>query len=83
MLCIFAFNEMYPDYDVDEQGNVYNHGELMKPFKSNKYLQVVLHDVNHRGKVMGVHTVVAMKYLDYFPGCVVCIIKMVIHIIIP
>lgn len=61
----------YPDYDCDEFGNVYKNGEIMIPFKSNKYLQVCLYDLYHNKKVYGVHTVIAMKYLNYYPGCVV------------
>lgn len=68
---MFNFNEMYPAYDVDEQGNVYKQGHIIKPFKSNKYLQVVLFDKDNNKRVYGVHTIVAMKYLDYFPGCVI------------
>ncbi len=65
------FNEMFPDYDVDENGNVYKLRNIIKPFKSSKYLQVVLYDKDRNKKVYGVHTVVAMKYLEYFDGCVV------------
>lgn len=68
---ICNFKEMFPNYDVDKQGNVYKQGILVKPFKSNKYLQVVLVDKEQNKKVLGVHTVVAMKYLNYFKGCVV------------
>lgn len=66
------FKQMFPNYDVDKEGNVYKNGELMTPFKSNKYLQVVLYDKDNNKKVFGVHTVVAMKYLnDFYQGCVV------------
>lgn len=68
---MFNFKEIFPNYDVDEKGNVYKCGTIIKPFKSNKYLQVVLFDVEHKKRVFGVHTVVAMKYLGYFTGCVV------------
>ena len=62
----------YPDYDVDEYGNVYKKGQLIKPFKSNKYLQVLIFDKDHKRKICGVHTLVATKYLDnYYEGCVV------------
>ena len=66
------FKERFPNYDVDIDGNVYKNNQIMKPFKSNKYLQVVIYDKDNNKKVFGVHTVVAMKYLnDYFEGCVV------------
>lgn len=66
------FKEEYPNYDVDENGNVYKNNKMIKPFKSNKYLQVVMYNKEGDKKVFGVHTVVAMKYLDdYFQGCVV------------
>lgn len=68
---MYDFRNMFPDYDVDEYGNVYKKGIIIKPFKSNKYLQVVLFDKNRNKRVLGVHTIVAMKYLDYFIGCVV------------
>lgn len=66
-----TFSEQFPNYDVDELGIVYKNNEPVKPFKSNKYYQVVLYDYKGTKKVYGVHTIVAMKYLDYFPGCVV------------
>ena len=62
---------VYPEYDCDEFGNIYRSGNIIKPFKSNKYYQVCLYDSNHTKKVVGVHTVMAMKYLDYYDGCVV------------
>ena len=62
----------YPDYDVDKEGNVYKNGNIIKPFKSNKYLQVLIFDKNHNRRVCGVHTLVATKYIDnYYEGCVV------------
>lgn len=64
-------SDNFPNYDCDEYGNVYKNGKLVTPFKSNKYLQVCVFDVNHVKKVVGVHTVIAMKYLDYYKGCVV------------
>ena len=63
--------ENYPCYDCDENGNIYKNGTLVKPFKSNKYYQVCLFDGDNKKRVVGVHTVVAMKYLDFFEGCVV------------
>ena len=67
-----CFKEMFPNYDVDQNGNVYKGGSIMQPFKSNKYLQVVMYDKDNNKNVFGVHTVVAMKYLDNFhKGCVV------------
>lgn len=72
VIFMVSFSERFPDYDVTEKGIVYKNGTEMKPFKSNKYLQVSLYDVNHKKYVCGVHTVVAMKYLeDYEDGCVV------------
>ncbi len=66
------FKEKFPNYDVSEEGEVYKDGIKMTPFKSNKYLQVVLIDVEHKKHIFGVHTVVAMKYLpDYELGCIV------------
>ena len=63
---------MFPNYDVDQNGNVYKNGSVMKPFKSNKYLQVVMYDKDNNKNVFGVHTVVAMKYLDGFhKGCII------------
>lgn len=63
--------EYFPRYDCDEFGNVFKDGKPAKVFKSNKYLQVLLFDTNNNRRVCGVHTVVAMKYLDYFDGCIV------------
>lgn len=63
--------EHFPEYDCDEYGNVTKNGEPAKIFKSNKYFQVLLFDKNHKRKVCGVHTVMAMKYLNYFEGCIV------------
>ena len=69
---MYDFNKMFPDYDVDPNGNVYKKGTIIRPFKSNKYLQVLLYDRNHRRCVFGVHTVVAMKYKpDFNSGCIV------------
>lgn len=66
------FKSLFPNYDVDIYGNVYKNNVIMNPFKSNKYLQVVLYDKDGNKKVYGVHTVVAMKYLDeFYQGCVV------------
>lgn len=69
---MYNFQEMFPNYDVDELGRVYKNGVEIKPFKSNKYLQVLLFDTNHKRYIYGVHTIVAMKYLrDYTVGCIV------------
>lgn len=66
------FKIEFPNYDVDENGIVYKDDKPIKPFKSNKYLQVLLFDKDHKRHVVGVHTVVAMKLLDgYYKGCVV------------
>ena len=65
-------SEKFPNYDVSTDGTIYKDGVVMKPFKSNKYLQVVLYDIEHKSHVMGVHAVVAMKYIkEWRPGCVV------------
>lgn len=67
-----VFDEIFPDYDVTTSGKVFKGDVEVKPFKSNKYLQVVLFDTNHKKYVYGVHTVVAMKYIDgFYKGCVV------------
>lgn len=71
MIIISYLEENFPNYDCDEFGNVYKNGELINPFVSNNYLQVCLFDTNHIKHTVGVHTVIAMKYLDYYPGCVV------------
>lgn len=68
---MYNFNERFPDYDVTKDGIVYKNGKELKPFKSNKYLQVLLFDAEHNRKVCGVHTIVAMKYMDYYDGCIV------------
>lgn len=69
---MYNFNEIFPDYDVTTDGKVFKNGAEVTPFKSNKYLQVVLFDTNHNQHVLGVHTVVAMKYIkDFYKGCVV------------
>lgn len=66
------FMHKYPNYMVTSDGVVYKDGNEMKPFKSNKYLQVVLYDVEHNRHVFGLHTLVAMIYLsDFYSGCVV------------
>lgn len=66
------FKKEFPNYDVDKYGVVYRNGLVLKPFKSNKYLQVLLFDINRKRHVFGIHQVVAMKYLpEYQKGCVV------------
>ena len=62
---------MFPRYDVKTDGTIYKDGKLLRPFKSNQYQQVVLIDKDGNNHVLGVHTVVAMQYLNYFKGCVV------------
>lgn len=66
---MYNFNEIYPDYDVSTEGIVYKNGKAIKPFKSNGYLQVLLFDRNHKRRICGVHTIVAMKYLNWYEGC--------------
>lgn len=68
---MYSFKEKFPRYDATEDGKVLRDGELLRPFKSNKYLQVVLFDADGMSHTLGVHTVVAMKYLDYYDGCIV------------
>lgn len=63
---MYNFKENFPDYDVDVNGNVYKNNEIITPFKSNGYLQVLLFDVNHKRRVLGVHTMVAMKYIPEY-----------------
>lgn len=63
--------QFYPDYDCDENGNVYKKGVQIKPFNSNGYKQILLFNEKHERKVCGVHIMVAMKYLNYYDGCVV------------
>lgn len=63
--------ENFPNYDCDESGNVFKNGRQIEPFKSNKYLQIYLRDKNNKKRICGVHTLVAMKYLDFYEGCVV------------
>lgn len=66
------FIEEFPGYDVDIEGNVYKDGRILKPFRSNKYLQVVMYNKNGIKHTYGVHTVVAMKFIqNYCKGCVV------------
>lgn len=66
------FKERYPNYDITTDGRVFKNGIEMKPFKSNKYLQVVLYDIEHQCKVYGVHSLVAMVYIpEYYVGCIV------------
>ena len=63
--------EHYPNYDCDIYGNVFKDGKPAKVFKSNKYKQVLLFDKEHKRRVCGVHTVIAMKYLNYYEGCAI------------
>lgn len=64
-------SENYPDYDVDEYSNVYKNGKIMIPYNRGDYLQVYIYDKNHKGKLFGVYVVAAMKYLEYYEGCLV------------
>ena len=62
----------YDNYYVDGTGNVYKSDmTLMKPFKSNKYLQVLFKDSDGNRKIYGVHQVVGMTFLNYYNGCIV------------
>ena len=55
----------YPDYDIDEKGNVRNkHGKCLKPGKSRKgYLCVYLYDKFHKRKGFSVHRLVAETFI--------------------
>lgn len=64
-------SDHFENVDCDEQGNVYRDGVVVKPFKSNGYRQIILHDKSGKARAYGVHNIVAMKYLNYFDGCVV------------
>lgn len=64
-------SEHFKNYDCDVFGNVYKNGKLLKQCNSNGYKQVTLRDENNKRRICGVHQVVAMKYLDYYDGCVV------------
>lgn len=66
------FTKTFPDYTVTKEGTVFKNGIELKPFKSNKYLQVLLYDVDHKRHIFGVHTLVARIYLsDFYEGCIV------------
>lgn len=67
-----TFVEDFPNYFITSDGRVFKNNVEMPPFRSNKYLQVVLYNVNHKRHIFGVHTLVAMLYLpDYYVGCIV------------
>lgn len=69
---VYDFNNLFPNYTVTTSGKIFKDGVELKPFKSNKYLQVCLFDLNHETHVLGVHTVVAMRYIDeFYKGCIV------------
>ena len=62
----------FSHYYVDKKGIVYHKDKTpVKMFHSCGYLQVYMRDDNNKRHVYGAHQVVAMAYLDYFPGCVV------------
>ena len=69
---MYDFKNIFPNCDVTKEGVVYRNGKELHAFHSNNYLQVIIPDRNGRNRTLGVHTVVAMKYLDnYYEGCVV------------
>lgn len=69
---MYDFKNMFPKCDVTKDGIVFRDGKQLHAFHSNNYLQVILFDKNNKKHTLGVHTVVAMKYLDdYYEGCVV------------
>ena len=61
----------FKNYDCDIYGNVYKNGKPISQCNSNGYKQVTMRDENFKRHILGVHVVVAMKYLDYYEGCVV------------
>ena len=58
-------------YDCDTEGNVFKNGKPISQCNSNGYKQVTMRDENFKRRILGVHVVVAMKYLDYYDGCIV------------
>lgn len=67
-----SFKDDFPDYFVTQEGKVFKRGIEVSPFKSNKYLQVLLYDTEHIRHIFGVHTLVAMVYLpNFYKGCIV------------
>lgn len=63
----------FSNYYVSEDGVVYHSDKTpIKPFKSNKYLQVYMRGDDNKRHIYGVHQVVAMTFKDdYYDGCVV------------
>lgn len=62
----------FSNYYVDKHGTVYRKDKTpIKPFNSCGYYQVYMRDDNDRRRILGVHQVVAMAYLNYYDGCVV------------
>lgn len=55
----------YPNYKVDEHGNIYNkRGKCLKPNKNQKgYLRVYLYDNNHIRKSFCIHRLVATAFI--------------------
>lgn len=64
-------SDNFPDLDCDEFGNVYKNGKELKQFNSNGYKQIYYKTPTGERKIYGVHTIIAMKFLNYFKGCVV------------
>lgn len=64
-------SEHFANYDCDKYGNVYKNGKPLKQCNSNGYKQVTMRDENFKRRICGVHQVIAMKYLEYYDGCIV------------
>ena len=64
-------SDHFPSVDCTESGEVFRDGKLLHQFKSNGYRQVIVFDASGKSRTCGVHCLVAMKYLDYFEGCIV------------
>lgn len=65
--------ELFQGYVVAKDGTITkSDGTPVKIFKSNKYKQCCLFDVNGKKYVLGVHTVVSMFHDEtWYDGCVV------------
>ena len=65
--------EIFDGYVVSKDGTITkNDGTAVKTFKSNKYIQCCLFDIDGKKHTVGVHTVVSMFYDDkWYDGCVV------------
>lgn len=67
-----TFCDQFPDYTITPDGRVFKGERELKPFHSNKYLQVLLFDSQHKRHIFGVHTLVAWVYIpEFYTGCIV------------